>query len=71
MRMSTVLMRQAIPLEKYLLASVISCEEDEGENHINHNLLHRIVDGILLLTHEVGRSMAVPYPAKPAQAQAM
>ena len=31
-----------------------SCEEDEGENHINHNLLHRIVDRILLLTHEVG-----------------
>ena len=31
-----------------------SCEEDEGENHINHNLLHRIVDRILLLTHKVG-----------------
>ena len=31
-----------------------SCEEDEGENHINHNLLHRIVDRILLLTYEVG-----------------
>ena len=31
-----------------------SCEEDEGENHIDHHLLHRIVDRILLLTHEVG-----------------
>ena len=31
-----------------------SCEEDEGENHINHNLLHRIVDRILLLTYKVG-----------------
>ena len=31
-----------------------SCEEDEGENHINHNLLHRIVDRIFLLPHEVG-----------------
>ena len=33
-----------------------SCEEDEGENHINHNLLHRIVDRILLLTHKVGEN---------------
>ena len=31
-----------------------SGEEDEGENHINHNLLHRIVDRILLLTYKVG-----------------
>ena len=31
-----------------------SYEEDEGENHINHNLLHRIVDRILLLTYKVG-----------------
>ena len=48
-----------------------SHEEDEGENHIDHHLLHRIVDRILLLTHKVGESIAVPYPAKPAQAQAM
>ena len=33
-----------------------SCEEDEGENHINHNLLYRIVDWILLLTYEVGEN---------------
>ena len=31
-----------------------SGKEDEGENHINHNLLHRIVDRILLLTHKIG-----------------
>ena len=31
-----------------------SYEEDEGENHIDHHFLHRIVDRILLLTHEVG-----------------
>ena len=31
-----------------------SYEEDEGENHIDHHLLHRIVDRILLLTYKVG-----------------
>lgn len=31
-----------------------SHEEDEGENHIDHHLLHRIVDRILLLTHKIG-----------------
>lgn len=31
-----------------------SHEEDEGENHIDHHLLHRIVDRILLLTNKVG-----------------
>ena len=31
-----------------------ACEEDEGENYIDHNLLHRIVDRILLLTYKVG-----------------
>ena len=31
-----------------------SYEEDEGENHIDYHLLHRIVDRILLLTHKIG-----------------
>ena len=31
-----------------------SCEEDEGENYIDHHFLHRIVDRILLLTYKVG-----------------
>lgn len=31
-----------------------SHEEDEGENHIDHHLLYRIVDRILLLTHKIG-----------------
>ena len=31
-----------------------SHEEDEGENYIDHHLLHRIVDRILLLTNKVG-----------------
>ena len=31
-----------------------SHEEDEGENYIDHHLLHRIVDRILLLTHKIG-----------------
>ena len=31
-----------------------SHEEDEGENHIDHHLLYRIVDRILLLTNKVG-----------------
>lgn len=31
-----------------------SHEEDEGENHIDHHLLHWIVDRILLLTNKVG-----------------
>ena len=31
-----------------------SHEEDESENHIDHHLLHRIVDRILLLTYKVG-----------------
>ena len=30
-----------------------SHEEDEGENHIDHHLLYRIVDRILLLTNKV------------------
>ena len=30
-----------------------SCEEDEGENYIDHHFLHRIVDRILLLTYKV------------------
>ena len=31
-----------------------SHEEDEGENHIDHHLLHQIVDRILFLTNKVG-----------------
>ena len=49
-----------------------SCEEDEGENHINHNLLHRIVDRILLLTHEVGEKHGCSISSKTSyKAQAM
>ena len=44
-----------------------SCEEDEGENHINHNLLHRIVDRILLLPHKVGEKhgCSIAYETSP------